>query len=149
MAAARYTKGFMPLSKVKEKEFLSRPMGCKGVGFSFVRYKPGEGATYVHRHKVQEEVFITLKGTGSIILDGKRVSMPEGTVVRVGPTVYRALGNDSKKDVVYRSDSAEKLSAWRENLARRWHSQSEEGAALEKIGASSSSGANGTWAGNV
>jgi uncharacterized cupin superfamily protein len=55
MAAARYTKGFMPLSKVKEKGFLSRPIGCKGVGFSFVRYKPGEGATYVHRHKVQEE----------------------------------------------------------------------------------------------
>ena len=46
-------------------------------------------------------MFITLKGTGSIILDGKRVSMPEGTVVRVGPTVYRALGNDSKKDVIY------------------------------------------------
>src|SRR5215475_4628814 len=77
----------MPLSRIKEKEFLSRPMGCKGVGFSFVRYKPGEGATYVHRHKVQEEVFITLKGTG--------------TIIRVGPTVYRALGNDSKKDVVY------------------------------------------------
>src|SRR5215510_10178858 len=101
VAAAKYTKGFMPLSRVKEKEFLSRPMGCKGVGFSFVRYKPGEGATYVHRHKVQEEVFITLKGTGSIILDGKRISMPEGTIIRVGPTVYRALGNDSKKDVVY------------------------------------------------
>ena len=101
MAAARYTKGFMPLSQVKEKEFLSRPMGCKGVGFSFVRYKPGAGATYVHRHKVQEEVFITLKGTGSIILDGKRIAMPEGTVIRVAPTVYRALGNDSKRDVVY------------------------------------------------
>src|SRR4029077_18465762 len=85
MAAARYTRAFMPLSKVKEKEFLSRPMGCKGVGFSFVRYRPGEGATYVHRHKVQEEVFITLQGTGSIILDGKRIAMPEGTVVRVGP----------------------------------------------------------------
>ena len=89
MAAARYTKGFMPLSKVKEKEFLSRPMGCKGVGFSFVRYKPGEGATYVHRHKVQEEVFITLKGTGSIILDGKRVSMPEG---RSYVSVRRSIG---------------------------------------------------------
>ena len=78
MAAARYTKGFMPLNKVKEKEFLSRPMGCKGVGFSFVRYKPGEGATYVHRHKVQEEVFITLKGTGSIILDGSAFRCPRG-----------------------------------------------------------------------
>lgn len=99
--AARYSRAFMPLSKVKEKEFLSRPMGCKGIGFSFVRCKPGEGATYVHRHKVQEEVFIVLKGDGTIILDGKRIKMPEGTIVRVGPTVWRALGNDSKSDVVF------------------------------------------------
>jgi uncharacterized cupin superfamily protein len=91
----------MPLSTVKEKEFLSRPMGCKGTGFSFVRCKPGEGATYVHRHKVQEEVFIALRGDGTIILDGKRIKMPEGTIVRVGPTVWRALGNDSKSDVVF------------------------------------------------
>lgn len=99
--AARYSRAFMPLSKVKEKEFLSRPMGCKGIGFSFVRCKPGEGATYLHRHKVQEEVFIALKGDGTIILDGKRIKMPEGTIIRVGPTVWRALGNDSKSDVVF------------------------------------------------
>lgn len=98
--ATGYSKMVLPFNQVKEKEFLSRPMGCKGVGFSFVRYKSGEGATYVHRHKVQEEVFITLKGTGSIILDGKRISMPEGTIVRA-PRVYRALGNDSNKDVIY------------------------------------------------
>ena len=42
--AAGYSKAHVPLNKVKEKEFLSRPMGCKGVGFSFVRYKAGEGA---------------------------------------------------------------------------------------------------------
>jgi len=88
----------MPLSKVKEKEFLSRPMGCKGIG---LLRAPGEGATYVHRHKVQEEVFIALKGDGTIILDGKRIKMPEGTIVRVGPTVWRALGNDSKSAVVF------------------------------------------------
>ena len=41
--AARYSKVFMPLREVKEKEFLSRPMGCKGIGFSFVRCKPGRG----------------------------------------------------------------------------------------------------------
>ena len=99
--AARYSKAFLPLSEVKEKEFLSRPMGCKGIGFSFVRCKPGEGATYVHRHKVQEEVFIALKGEGTIILDGKRIKMPQGTIVRVGPTVWRALANDSKRDAVF------------------------------------------------
>ncbi|MGH7772777.1 MAG: cupin domain-containing protein, partial [Candidatus Binatia bacterium] len=94
MAQPRYTKFFVSPNKVKEKEFLSRPMGCKGVGFSFVRYRPGEGATYVHRHRVQEEVFMTLKGTGSIILDGRRHAMPGGTIVRVAPQVYRAIGND-------------------------------------------------------
>jgi uncharacterized cupin superfamily protein len=98
---ARYAKFYLPLNKVKEKEFLSRPLGCKGVGFSFVRYKPGEGAGYVHRHRVQEEVFITLKGTGTIILDGRRHSMPEGTIIRVAPQAYRAIGNDSKRDVVF------------------------------------------------
>jgi uncharacterized cupin superfamily protein len=101
MAKAKCTKFFLPLSKLKEREFLSRPMGCKGVGFSFVRYRPGEGATYVHRHRVQEEIFITLKGTGSIILDGRRHKMAEGTIVRVPPTVYRAIGNDSKRDVIF------------------------------------------------
>ncbi|OGQ84417.1 MAG: hypothetical protein A3F90_18210 [Deltaproteobacteria bacterium RIFCSPLOWO2_12_FULL_60_19] len=98
---ARYAKFYLPLNKVKEKEFLSRPMGCKGVGFSFVRYKPGDGATYVHRHRVQEEVFIAVKGTGTIILDGRRNSMPEGAIVRVSPQAYRAIGNDSKRDVVF------------------------------------------------
>lgn len=101
MAKMRYSKLFMPLARVKEKEFLSRRMGCKGVGFSFVRYRPGHGAGYVHRHKVQEEVFVVVKGTGSIILDGRRHAMPEGTAVRVSPRVYRAIGNDSKRDAVF------------------------------------------------
>lgn len=99
--ATGYTKTFMPLANVAEKEFLSRPMGCKAVGFSYVRVKPGEGATYVHRRKVQEEVFIALKGDGTIILDGKRIKMPEGTAIRVVAKVWRAIGNDSKSDVVF------------------------------------------------
>jgi uncharacterized cupin superfamily protein len=99
--ATGYTKTFMPLSKVAAKEFLSRPMGCKAVGFSYVRIKPGERATYVHRHKVQEEVFIAMKGAGTIILDGKRIKMPEGTAIRVSAKVWRAIGNDSKRDVVF------------------------------------------------
>jgi uncharacterized cupin superfamily protein len=101
MAKAKYTKLYFPLNRVKDKAFLSRTIGCNAVGFSFVRYKPGEGATYVHRHKVQEEVFATLKGTGTIILDGRRHSMPQGTIVRVGAKIYRAIGNDSRRDVVF------------------------------------------------
>ena len=47
-----------------------------------------------------EEVFISLKSTGSTMLDGERLAMPDGTILGVGPSVYRALGNDSNKDVV-------------------------------------------------
>jgi len=98
---AKYTKLYLPLGKVKERQFLARAMGCKAVGISLMRLKPGEGASYVHRHKVQEEVFVVLKGTGTLQLDGRRHKVPEGTVVRVGPTVYRAMGNTSRRDVVY------------------------------------------------
>lgn len=101
MAKAKCTKLFLPLNKVKEKEFLARRVGCKGVGFSFVRYRPGEGGAYMHRHRVQEEVFIVLKGQGTIILEGRRHPLPEGTIVRVPPQVYRAIGNDSKRDVIF------------------------------------------------
>jgi len=67
----------------------------------FVRYKAREGAGYVHRHKTQEEVFIALKGDGTIVLNGKRIKMPEGTIVRVAANVWRALGNDSKRDMIF------------------------------------------------
>ena len=97
----KYKKLFLPLGKVKGRHFLSRPMGCQAVGMSLVRFKPGEGGAFVHRHKVQEEVYMTLKGTGSIILDGRRHSMPEGTIVRVSPRVNRAIGNDSRRDVIF------------------------------------------------
>ncbi|NIO11641.1 MAG: cupin domain-containing protein [Deltaproteobacteria bacterium] len=98
---ARYAKKYMPLGKVKDRQFLARTMGCKAVGISLMRLKPGEGASYVHRHKVQEEVFVILKGTGTLQLDGRRHKVPEGTVVRVGPTVYRAMGNTSRSDLIY------------------------------------------------
>jgi hypothetical protein len=81
-SANKKAEGLMPLRQMKEKQFLSRLM-IERVGLSFLRYKPGEGASYVHRHKVQEEVFIALER--STILDGKRIFMPEGTIIRAAP----------------------------------------------------------------
>ena len=121
MAVARYTKGFLPLSKVKEKEFLSRRMGCKGVGFSFVRYKPGEGATYVHRHKVQEEVFITYEGNRFDYFGREADVDARGDDDTCRSDGLSGPGQRLKKRCgLYdsRGGSAEKLSAWRKNLAR-------------------------------
>lgn len=101
MTAKKYQKIHFPLSKLKGREFLSRSLGCKGVGFSLVRFKPGEGANHFHRHRAQEEVYMTVKGAGTIILDGRRHSMPEGTVVRVAPSANRAIGNDSRRNAIF------------------------------------------------
>jgi len=70
----------------------------QGRGIQFRALQTGRGGDL---RAPQEEVFLTVQGNGTIILDGKRIAMPEGTIVRVGPTVYRAIGNDSNSDVVY------------------------------------------------
>jgi uncharacterized cupin superfamily protein len=88
-----YPECFCRWFELRKRSFIT-PYRLQRRGFGFVRCKPGEGATYVHRQEPQEEVFITLKGTGSIVLDGKRISMPGGTMIRIAPKVYRALGND-------------------------------------------------------
>lgn len=132
----KYKKLSLPLSKVTGRHFLSRPLGCHAVGMSLVRFKPGEGGAFVHRHKVQEEVYMILKGTGSIILDGRRHSMPEGTIVRVSPRVNRAIGNDSRRDVIFAVLGAippQKNSPWRKDPAGRQYPGKREDRAMEKV----------------
>jgi hypothetical protein len=44
-----------------------------------------------HSESGQEEVFVTLRGSGEIELDGERVPLDPETMVRVGPGVRRKL----------------------------------------------------------
>jgi len=44
-----------------------------------------------HSHDGQEEVFLTMSGSGEIELDGETVRLDPETVVRVGPEVNRKL----------------------------------------------------------
>jgi hypothetical protein len=102
------------LIQVKEKEFLLRPLGCSPDGAQLWALALGARGG-----------FITLKGTGTIILDGKRIVMPEATCIRVAPKVNGALANDSKNDVVFMILGAlppQGLSAWRQSFDRRRHS---------------------------
>lgn len=40
-----------------------------------------------HYHKVQEEIYYVLKGTGVMVLDGERVNIGEGDAVVIRPEV--------------------------------------------------------------
>jgi len=100
----KYKKLYLPLGKVKGREFLARAMGCKGVGVSLMRLKPGEGASYVYH------------GTGcshGLSCHGQHLETRRG--------IHGS-----------RRDPAQKFSPRREDPPRRWHPQPKKDRALEK-----------------
>src|SRR5260370_30056333 len=70
--AARYSKVFMPLSKVKEKKFLSHPMGCKGIGL-LRALQTGRGRDLRASSQSAGRGVYRAQGDGTIILDDKRI----------------------------------------------------------------------------
>jgi oxalate decarboxylase/phosphoglucose isomerase-like protein (cupin superfamily) len=71
-----------------------RLLGLTGVALGLINLPPGEGYTFTHRHREQEEVYIVLAGSGRILVDGELVPLAPGDAVRVAPAAKRALKND-------------------------------------------------------
>lgn len=51
----------------------------------------GAKAPLNHKHKQNEEVYIFLKGDGTMTLDGQTVAVKEGSCVRVQPQAVRTI----------------------------------------------------------
>ncbi|MCH5336350.1 MAG: cupin domain-containing protein, partial [Campylobacter sp.] len=51
-----------------------------------------------HKHKQNEEVYICIKGTGIITLDGEKIELKEGSAVRVAPSVSRTIENSGNDE---------------------------------------------------
>ena len=80
--------------------FIRDDLKLSGVGMSFARLPNGKGYTFIHRHKYQEEIYVVLDGRGIIYLDGKLLKLSKGDVIRVNPSVYRALKADENCELV-------------------------------------------------
>jgi mannose-6-phosphate isomerase-like protein (cupin superfamily) len=68
-------------------------LGVTSFGLQVLDLPPKLEAYPEHDHSEsgQEEVFVTLRGSGEIELDGERVPLDPETMVRVGPGVRRKL----------------------------------------------------------
>jgi mannose-6-phosphate isomerase-like protein (cupin superfamily) len=68
-------------------------LGAKSFGLSIVELEPHADNYPEHDHvgARQEEVYVVLRGTGEMDLDGDTVALDPETVVRVGPTVKRRI----------------------------------------------------------
>jgi uncharacterized cupin superfamily protein len=71
---------------------LRRALGVSSFGINQMELRPGQRSR-VHRHEHQEEVYLVLEGTLTLIVEGEEHDLEQGELVRVGPSVRRQLLN--------------------------------------------------------
>jgi uncharacterized cupin superfamily protein len=73
---------------------LRRALGVEAFGLNQLTLQPGQRGR-IHRHREQEEVYLVLHGTLTLLVEGDELELGEGDLVRVPPRVRRQLVNRS------------------------------------------------------
>ena len=71
---------------------LRRRLGVTSFGLNQILLRPGQRGR-IHRHAHQEEVYLVLAGTLTLIVEGEPRELGQGEIVRVAPEVRRQLVN--------------------------------------------------------
>jgi len=71
---------------------LRRQLGVSSFGMNQIVLQPGQRGR-IHRHLRQEEVYLVLEGTLTLVVEGEASDLGHGTVIRVAPMVRRQLVN--------------------------------------------------------
>lgn len=73
-------------------QWLRRELGVSTFGLSLIRLRPGQRGR-IHRHLHQEEAYLVLEGTLTLLVENEPRELVEGDLARVGPEVRRQLVN--------------------------------------------------------
>ena len=71
---------------------LRRQLGVTAFGLNQIVLQPGQRGR-IHRHEHQEEVYLVLDGTLSLLVERDEQTLGPGELVRVAPAVRRQLVN--------------------------------------------------------
>lgn len=71
---------------------LRRQLGVSSFGMNQMVLEPGQRSR-IHRHARQEEVYLVLEGTLSLLLEGEETELGSGELIRVAPQIRRQLVN--------------------------------------------------------
>ena len=74
-----------------EARFGRRHLRSRDLGVSLFRYAPNLRRSAAHSHKVQEEAYVVIAGSGRILLDDETQELHPWDVIRVAPEVVRAF----------------------------------------------------------
>jgi uncharacterized cupin superfamily protein len=92
---------FAALDPGAEERFVSlrRALGVTSFGINQILLRPGQRGR-IHRHAQQEEVYLVLSGTLTLIVEGEAHELERGRLARVAPDVRRQLANRHGEDVL-------------------------------------------------
>jgi mannose-6-phosphate isomerase-like protein (cupin superfamily) len=78
---------------------LRRQLGVTTFGMNQIVLEPRQRGR-IHRHRQQEEVYVVLEGTLTLVVEGEDHVLERGEVVRVAPSVRRQLVNRGSERLV-------------------------------------------------
>jgi quercetin dioxygenase-like cupin family protein len=92
-----------------EARFGRKHLDSEHLGMSYFRYAPGFRAPYGHRHKLQEEAYVVVNGSGRMRLDDEIIDLTQWDLIRVAPSVVRGFeaGPDGLELIIAGSDRPE------------------------------------------
>jgi len=73
-------------------QLLRRELGVSAFGLNYLRLRPRQRGR-IHAHERQEEVYVVLEGTLTLVIEGEERTLARGEVARVAPAVRRQLAN--------------------------------------------------------
>ena len=76
-----------------ELRFGRSALGIEGGGFSYQKRAPNLAGSTGHRHRIQEEVYIVIAGSGQVKLDDEVQDIRQWDVIRVPPAVARGFAS--------------------------------------------------------
>jgi uncharacterized cupin superfamily protein len=71
---------------------LRAALGVSSFGLNQIVLRPGQRGR-IHRHEHQEEVYLVLDGTLTLLVEGGETTLERGELIRVGPELRRQLVN--------------------------------------------------------
>jgi uncharacterized cupin superfamily protein len=71
---------------------LRRQLGVSSFGINQMVLQPGQRGR-IHRHRLQEEVYVVLEGRLTLFIEGDETEAGEGELIRVAPALRRQLVN--------------------------------------------------------
>ena len=86
---------------VKGKVFLREHLGLTAMQISYGKIRPGRSVPFYHQHKENEELYLFIKGSGQMQIDGEIIDVCEGSAVRIATGGSRTLRNNSSEELCY------------------------------------------------